>query len=847
MENFKNLDVIATPIHKNNSGGGVVEIVFFYDENNTLQPINDDMFPSGKCWVINDYEERIERIYKQGELFRLNSLNKTNYGQEDAKSPESYVEWCCTTANRAQSAEHDLFRVINCALPDKNTGILDWQDENLQRGVYFINNKEKVYGPFEVTIELNADSRIYTAFPYNTPSVPINSHHITVSSHTNLCKKNILHTISLNNQDRSYIGNLKSFTKSMRNTWEVIDFISASQLLKFISPLKNKSNNSRLMSNSVLTQVKSGIELFLKERGDRLPDQNRYLRAIKLLESSESHKNTWMDTLDSFVKTPLGIKALKEHAIDKHVKEDNESLKSIKSEFKQIEIVLEGRKEELNTINNSIIENTSKLTRTRDAVEKEVRDHNKILQTEKESLERTIELKKIELSDLQSTHAAYDTLDKVTQETHDLERDKTRLNTAVEQMKTILQNPKILIEKMTEVHSVMDILGYSQRISSNEMILPPTQKKSKNTVVEANLESAINVIHTITLRINEIKSRELSEVETANLLICIQQNFITILQGRPGVGKTSTAINLAKALGIHDESCHGHDVDFLNIPVARGWTGTRDLIGFYNGLRGIFQPAKTGLYQFLVNGEEFGEDANSRIVLLDEANLSPIEHYWSEFIGLTDKEGAGRAIDTGESGDRRFLHPAKHNSLRFIATINNDSTTEPLSPRLLNRAPVICMDHFEVTTNGFIGGEIIDFKGAFSVKMLEALFGRTSQIDDNFRGEDLLVGVQKVIEAGIEKAPTLKEVLNIEGRKYQSIVKYLDVAGALMIDNKAQAQDFALSQFILPHLKGEGDKVRLAIMAMIDQARSNDLERSAQIMERILNDGDSYLQSYSFL
>lgn len=848
MENLENISVIATPVHKNNSGGGIVEIVFYYDDNNTLQPTDPEIFPSGKCWVINDYEEKIENTYKPGELFRITGLNKTKTREEYSQAYDNHVEWCCTSANKVRNVDHDLFRVIECSLPDINTGALDWQGEDLQRSVYFIKNNDNVYGPFEITIELNADSRTYIASPYNTPSIPTPTHHITISSYEDLCDKKLLHTVNLNNQHRYYIGNLKHFTNGMRDSWEVIDFISAPQLLKFVSALKNKSSNSRLMSNSVLTQVKSGIEIFLKENGARLPDQERYLRAIKLLESSESHKNAWMETLDTFVKTPLGLKALKEHAIEKHVKEDNESLKLIKSELSKIEAELVGRKDELNLINASITESEKKLTRTREDVEKEVRAQNQTLQTEKESLEKQIESEKVKLNSLKRTYEAFDTLDKVTKEVTDLDRDKTRLNNAVEHMKLTLQNPKSLIENMTEVHSVMDVLGYSQRTMTNDKLIPTVDKKFENTVVEINLENALNIVHTITLRINKMKGRELSEVETANLLICMQQNLMTVLQGRPGVGKTSTAINLAKALGIHNEKQHGHDIDFLNIPVARGWTGTRDLIGFYNGLRGVFQPAKTGLYQFLVDGENFKTDTNSRIVLLDEANLSPIEHYWSEFIALTDKEGASRAIDTGESGDSRFLHPAKYNSLRFIATINNDSTTEPLSPRLLNRAPVICMDNFGETESVSIGGQHIELTNPLSIDTLESLFGRASTIGgDSSGGEDLYIGVQKVVDAGIEKSPALKEVLNMDGRKHQSIVKYLDVAGALMVDNKAQAQDFALSQFILPHFKGEGEKVRSAIMAMIDQARSNDLDRSTQIMERILNDGDSYLQSYSFL
>lgn len=842
-----NYDVIAVPHSKNYSGGGTIEILFYYDENGFIKPIDPKVFPSGKCWVINDYEDFIDKNYKPDELFRINDLNKTNYLHEDAKSPGNYVEWCCTSGSKSKKIDHDLFRVIDCPLPNVDTGELSWLDDDLQRGIYFISDKNKVYGPFEITIDLNENNKRYIASPYNTPSLPIPAHHIICCAIDKLSDVGLLNSVDISNEKRMYVGSLKQITSLMRDSWDIVDFISAPQLLKFISTLKNRNSNSKLMSNSVLSQVRVGVESFLKERGERLGDQQRFKRAIEILEASESHGNTWMEALDTYVNTEPGIISLKKHAIEKYVKADNELLKIKKNELSQIESEVIARKDLLQQLNVSITESENKLSRTRDVVEKEIREQNKVLQKEKESLEKNIDESKRKLFTLEEKYSSFDTLDKVTAEITGLDRDKSRLDNTVDHLKGILQNPKLLIEKMTEVHSVMDILGYSQRTPVIEKNVIINESKKQSVHLEPNLQNALNFIHTITSRLNEMDSRELSEVETANLLICMQQNLLTILQGRPGVGKTSTAINLATALGIHDKKDNGHNADFLNIPVARGWTGSRDLIGFYNGLRGVFQPAKTGLYQFLLNGEKNCELSNSRIVLLDEANLSPIEHYWSDFIGLTDKEGASRAIDTGASGEERFLHPTKYNSLRFIATINNDSTTEPISSRLLNRSPVICMDTIDVGLDGHLGGTKIEIDGAVSAIMLEAFFGRNTQIISDPAGSDLYEGVKKVTEAGIEKSPSLKDCLVMEGRKLQSILSYLNVAGELMVDNKDQAQDFALSQFILPHLKGEGESVRQAIKAMIAQARSNDLKRSVQLMERILSDGDNYLQSYSFL
>ena len=89
-------------------------------------------------------------------------------------------------------------------------------------------------------------------------------------------------------------------------------------------------------------------------------------------------------------------------------------------------------------------------------------------------------------------------------------------------------------------------------------------------------------------------------------------------------------------------------------------------------------PYKTVPVADLVNGRkgEYGF-----IILLDEANLSPMEYYWSDFMNICDDLGPQSTVNLGENyvfGIPETLH--------FVATINNDHTTETLSPRLIDRA-----------------------------------------------------------------------------------------------------------------------------------------------------------------
>ena len=129
--------------------------------------------------------------------------------------------------------------------------------------------------------------------------------------------------------------------------------------------------------------------------------------------------------------------------------------------------------------------------------------------------------------------------------------------------------------------------------------------------------------------------------------------------------------------------------------MARGWTGQRDLIGFFNPISNQFQPSSTGMYEFLSALSDEADDETAEaalaLVLLDEANLSSMEHYWSSFMGMTDSRGT-ETLRLGNK-DVRIT-----DNLRFISTVNYDSTTEYLSPRLIDRAPVIVLEPNTIIT-----------------------------------------------------------------------------------------------------------------------------------------------------
>lgn len=321
----------------------------------------------------------------------------------------------------------------------------------------------------------------------------------------------------------------------------------------------------------------------------------------------------------------------------------------------------------------------------------------------------------------------------------------------------------------------------------------------------------------------------------------MQQSFISFLAGLPGGGKTTLARLVAKIYGIQENR-------FLDVPVARGWTGQRDLIGFFNPISNKFQSSSTGMYEFLsaLSDEAQDKDSNAPLsmVLLDEANLSPMEHYWSSFMGLTDSRGT----EGLQLGDKHVQIP---DNLRFISTVNYDSTTEYLSPRLIDRAPVIVLEPNTIITTS---NQRVDEDTAplievpISYKTMEKFFGLTDDIPE-FVGPELTVydAVKEVLE---ERNSELGKPVIISNRKEIAIRQYCNKARPLMrefsTDDDLLAIDYAILQLILPLLRGHGKSFGKRLEKLRDVLIDSDLDRSVSYMDTIISNGNADLNTYDF-
>jgi hypothetical protein len=139
----------------------------------------------------------------------------------------------------------------------------------------------------------------------------------------------------------------------------------------------------------------------------------------------------------------------------------------------------------------------------------------------------------------------------------------------------------------------------------------------------------------------------------------------------------------------------------LFISVQSNWTDRTELFGFFNQIEGKY--SSTPFLKFLQQASD--NPAVPHLLILDEMNLSKVEHYFSDFLSCLES----RILDGNEvSQEPIYLHgrgdyveaddplvevvPSKlylPQNLYVTGTVNVDETTYMFSPKVLDRANVI--------------------------------------------------------------------------------------------------------------------------------------------------------------
>lgn len=322
-----------------------------------------------------------------------------------------------------------------------------------------------------------------------------------------------------------------------------------------------------------------------------------------------------------------------------------------------------------------------------------------------------------------------------------------------------------------------------------------------------------------------------------NLLISIHQNTLTLLAGLPGTGKTSLAKLLVNILAPAEK--------IREVSVSRGWTSSKDLIGFFNPLTKRFIPSSTGIYSLLKQLDYECEnnlflDSSLAYVILDEANLSPLEHYWSIFYNLTDSkvnEDKYFALDLGGTEQLRYA-----NNLRFIGTINYDQTTEELSPRVIDRANIIRLKPENFNIDNLIYQdikkvllryrdiidyfELLDFKNELNVAFNDEREQLFRDIKDEFKKLNIYVSPRVEI----------------------SIKRYCNVAKKIMHEEN-RPLDYAIAQRLLPLINVQGVHAKQKLKELQEKLPEDKFSISANILKDIISlgeEGEIYENQFNY-
>ena len=330
--------------------------------------------------------------------------------------------------------------------------------------------------------------------------------------------------------------------------------------------------------------------------------------------------------------------------------------------------------------------------------------------------------------------------------------------------------------------------------------------------------------------------RDVTFNDVANYLICITQGFITTFAGEPGSGKTSLCNILAKALGLVASPPQKR---FVDISVERGWSSHKDFIGYYNPLSKKMERSNGEVFDaFELLDKEYNCDQSEIapfFILLDEANLSPMEHYWAAFLRNCDFTSvSNRSIPLG--GLKSFKLPAH---LRFLATVNFDHTTEELSPRFLDRSWVIMLEPTRVDDE--IDEDIKNFEDMISFDAMKTAFF----ISENDAIDEAIKNKWDVIQKIFRDCS-----LQIMPRNLKMVKNYCAVGCRCMERDtpvtKFAPLDYALSQKILPTINGNGENYRSLIEELMKECTAQNMPITAKHLERMKRIAENNMGFYQF-
>lgn len=314
----------------------------------------------------------------------------------------------------------------------------------------------------------------------------------------------------------------------------------------------------------------------------------------------------------------------------------------------------------------------------------------------------------------------------------------------------------------------------------------------------------------------EAEGYVVSAAELANFFLAMTVSPLVILSGISGTGKSLLPRKFAKFTKSR----------FQQIPVQPQWADNSDLFGYVPSLAsGTFVQGK--IIDSILWAKRNPDSL--AIALLDEMNLAPVEHYFSDFLSVAEsrERKVGHVgsdplpIDLPSTPEPAFASICSElngidlpHNLRVVGTANMDESTHSFSPKVLDRAFTIEFDDPDLTAFTTGGGD----SSAFFEGLAQAAINPANAIniiEAQANSRDIFEQVAVWLEE-------IQGILSPAGIKFgyrtrDSILLYLHFwreFGLSDVLAGCAALDFCILQKVLPKISGSGDALEAALMKL---------------------------------
>lgn len=254
------------------------------------------------------------------------------------------------------------------------------------------------------------------------------------------------------------------------------------------------------------------------------------------------------------------------------------------------------------------------------------------------------------------------------------------------------------------------------------------------------------------------------------------------------------------------------------VAVRSNWVDSTELVGYYNQLTGEYQMTK--VLRFMLQASDYQEVPH--FLILDEMNLSKVEHYFSDFLSCIESRRTSDGqihqepitLHMGNSvlstNDEYYQEIAPEievpTNLFVTGTVNVDDSTHMFSPKVLDRANVIELNEVHLGEMGDRGLRLKTFPDYSGTKL--------PSIDqlENVPGfvKDVLVKLLEVLSP---------QKMHFGYRTIAEISCFIENAilylGRPKEESAQQALDIQLLQKVLPKFNGSAAKLDYSLRALI--------------------------------